>query len=238
MKRIYDHPPALIPAALGLVMAFCAPLRYLGFFFLFIALTIFFCRYRKKLTLILAGICLFIFSLVEIPIISGATAKAEKDLDYILVLGAALEGSVPSGSLMDRLNRACEYLEENPGTRCVVSGGQGAGEDLPEGEAMKKTLVLMGIKEDRILVEDRSVNTNENIKFSAAIIEEDSGKNAADVRVGIVSSEFHIFRALFLAKKHGYTFSGVPAPSQNKIIMVNYFIREAVGMAKAVILDH
>lgn len=72
----------------------------------------------------------------------------------VIVLGCKVRGTRPSAMLTRRLEAALSYLEAHPEVQCITSGGQGAGEDIPEGQAMKTWLVEHGIAESRILVED------------------------------------------------------------------------------------
>ena len=66
--------------------------------------------------------------------------KVRTDLDYIIVLGAHVADTRLSKALLERTRRALRYLEENPRTRAVLSGGQGQGEQISEAEAMYRYL--------------------------------------------------------------------------------------------------
>ena len=150
------------------------------------------------------GLILTAFVITEIMIISSFRAKGEKNLDYLIVLGAAVKGTVPSNALEYRIEAACRYMEENPTTIAIVSGGQGPGEDISEAECM----------------EDQSATTAQNIRFSYRLI----GKT--QVRVGIVSNNFHVFRAVEIAKKQGsYPVCPVAAPYPS-ILLPHYAVRE------------
>ena len=92
--------------------------------------------------------------------------KVRPDLDYIIVLGAHVAGTRLSKALLERTRRALRYLEENPETRAVLSGGQGQGEQISEAEAMYRYLTEHGIDGSRLILEDRSTNTKENLDFS------------------------------------------------------------------------
>ncbi len=93
-----------------------------------------------------------------------------------------------------RLDKAKEYLTENPSTKCIVSGGQGLNEPFSEAEGMAKYLIEQGISEDRIIKEDKSQSTKENIINSSKYIE-------SDASVGIITNNFHMFRALQISRK-------------------------------------
>jgi len=173
---------------------------------------------------VLAGICIFLF--IEGLIIYHANKKADPDMDYLIVLGAQIRGTRITNSLYKRLKTAETYLKENPDTLVIVSGGQGSGEDITEAQAMKEFLIENGIREDRILVEDKSTNTHENILYSKKLI------NRADAKVAVVTNGFHIFRSIGIAKKQGLeNVQGLSAPS-DPILLVNYYIREVFGVVK------
>ena len=112
---------------------------------------------------------------IEAGVVSGMGAKGEDGLDYIVVLGAHLRGDRPSNALLWRIDAAEDYLRANPDTRAVLSGGQGADELISEAQCMYNVLTARGIDGARLLLEDRSRDTNENIRNSLALMEEDAG---------------------------------------------------------------
>lgn len=153
--------------------------------------------------------------------------EPESDLDYVIVLGAQVRGTVPSKALRKRLVCALEYAKENPDTILFLSGGQGDGEEISEAEAMRQFLTDAGLEEERLILEDRSVSTQENLKFCNEI------KEIKDCRVGILSNNFHIYRAKCLAKSMGYeNICGISAPS-DAIMQPHYIVREVFALAAA-----
>ncbi|HKM34927.1 MAG TPA: YdcF family protein [Lachnospiraceae bacterium] len=152
----------------------------------------------KKLVLIGVSAMLLLFVLIEGMIISGFVKTAPKELDYIIVLGAQLKEYGPSYSLQMRLDQAYGYLKENKNTKVIVSGGQGSNEPYTEAQGMYEYLVKKGISPNRIIKEDQSMNTHQNLMFSSKYI------NTKSDNVGIVTSNFHVFRALHLAKALGF----------------------------------
>lgn len=159
-------------------------------------------------------------------ILRGFSYHPEGDLDYIIVLGAQVREDGPSVVLKYRLDEAYEYLKDNEGTVCIVSGGKGSNEPCTEAEAMEKYLVDRGMEPSRIIREDRSQNTLENLRFSKELIK------TGDASVGIVSNNFHIFRGTAIAKKQGYTeVYGIPAPS-TPLYLPNNMLREFFGVVK------
>lgn len=131
----------------------------------------------KKVPRLVKGICIAAvaagftaFFIVEGCIISQMHEKGEAGLDYIIVLGAQVRESGPSAVLKYRLDEAVEYLEDNQETICIVSGGQGANEPYSEAEGMAQYLKEQGIDASRILLEDKSLNTEQNMEYSKALI--------------------------------------------------------------------
>lgn len=174
----------------------------------------------------LLAVGLFVFLLVEVFIFTGMFQKGEKNLDYIVVLGAQVKGEVPSKALTLRLEAAKEYMDENPDTKAILSGGQGNGEDITEAEAMSRYLTKEGIPKSRLLLEERSTSTEENLKLSANLID------SKDMKIGLVTNNFHVFRALQLGKKQGYTnLSGIAAPSDPRF-QLHYLVREFFALVK------
>ena len=173
-------------------------------------------------------VCFGLFITLETMIISGMVSKPEENLDYIIVLGAQVRGDIPSKSLYRRIEKAAEYLENNPNTVAIVSGGKGNGENISEAECMYKYLVDMGIDGNRIILEDSSTSTEENIDFSTKIIKELSQKN---VKIGIITNNFHIFRTLCICRAKDLAVVGIPAESDN-VLILNYMVREAFGLVE------
>ena len=120
---------------------------------------------RTFTALVCIGFALFLF--VQGFILSGFFQKGPEGLDYVVVLGAQMKTSGPSKALKYRLDEAVRYLEANPDTKVIVSGGQGPDEPMSEAQGMYDYLVNAGIAPDRILLEDQSNNTFQNHTYSA-----------------------------------------------------------------------
>lgn len=135
----------------------------------------------------------------------GKNAKPRKS-DCIIVLGCSIYGTEPSPFLKGRLQHAEKLYREGYARYIIVSGGQGRGEYISEAEAMKSYLIERGIDSEKIIMEDRSVSTYENLKYSKYEMDE---KGFADAI--IVSNQFHLKRSSYIAKKMGIdaSFSGV-----------------------------
>lgn len=187
------------------------------------------------LRLFFAGITaagMVVFLAVELCVLSGFRAKTEPEVQFLIVLGAQVRESGPTRSLKYRLDKACTYLMAHPETICIVSGGQGRNEPDSEAQVMYTYLVQKGIDGERILREDQSVNTMENLRNSSAFL--DKVKD----RVGIVTSDFHVFRAMHLARGQGYKqISGIPAPSSG-LYLLNNMVREFFGVGKDFLMGH
>ena len=173
-----------------------------------------------------AGIA--VFGVIEAPIVAGARTDAPDDVEYLVVLGAGLHGDVPSLSLTDRLEGALAWLEAHPDCVAVVSGGQGPGETMTEGEAMGIWLEARGIDPSRIIVEDKATSTQENLEYSFALIRGRGGE--PDGNCAIVTSEYHLYRAKALAARQGVECFGVAARTSWPTLMLNYFIREGFAV--------
>lgn len=186
----------------------------------------------KKVPRLVKGICIAVvavgftaFFIVEGCIISQMHEKGEAELDYIIVLGAQVRESGPSAALKYRLDEAVEYLEDNPKTICIVSGGQGANEPYSEAEGMAQYLKEQGIDASRILLEDKSLNTEQNMEYSKALIKDGAS-------VGIITNDFHLFRAKQIARKYGLdNVCGIAAKS-TPVYLPNNMLREFLAEIK------
>ena len=179
----------------------------------------------KVICLIVVIVGITVFGVMEVLIIKDMRAVADSDREYVIVLGAQVRGTRITKSLRKRLDTALDYLEEHPDANVVCSGGQGRGEDLSEAEAMKNYLMEHGIAEKRIITEDKSRTTYENLKFTQQLIDKDA-------KIAIVTNNFHVHRAVHLAKTLGYqNVQGMAAPSDNHLLP-NYMVREAIALFK------
>ena len=123
------------------------------------------------------------------------------DAQTVIVLGAGLNGDQPSLTLIARLQTALDYLQANPASVVIVSGGQGAYETVSEASAMALWLTKKGVDPSRIYLEDRSTDTQENLIFSRKLMED----NDLTEPVAVVSNSFHLYRAEILAHQAGFS---------------------------------
>ena len=141
-------------------------------------------------------------------VVGAMVQEPETGLDCVIVLGAQVRGAASSRALRRRLDCAVEYAQKNPETVFVLSGGQGPDERISEAECMYYYMVEHGVSKERLLLEDQSTSTKENLEFSDRLY------SLKEKRVGILSNNFHIYRALALAGQEGYRMvCGVPASS-------------------------
>ncbi|MBQ3262801.1 MAG: YdcF family protein [Oscillospiraceae bacterium] len=231
------HPASLLLAVILLLVGGVTALfpmgRYIGGCVAAVGVLVFlFPRVPVWLRWVLGVLTVFAlaaFVILELPILRDARTDADPKADYIIILGAQVRGTQPSWSMHDRLTAALDYLNTYPESKAVVSGGQGPDEGCSEAEAMQTWLTAQGVAPERILLEDRSESTQENLSNSFAIIAADGGDVAEGV--GIVTSEYHLHRAKLMAEALGAKPIGVSAKTELVIMRINYFIREAVAAA-------
>lgn len=176
-----------------------------------------------------AGLCLLVLAMAVTLgfIINAAQGDPDQDCDYVLVLGAGVDGTRPSRSLLERLQAARDYLAVHPDATCVVSGGQGGGEDVTEAECMYRWLTENGIESGRIVLESHASTTAENISFTLNLLEQEGVRPR---RLAIVSSEYHLFRAKLTARRLGVEAVGIPAKTGLLPLKLTYFFREIFGV--------
>jgi len=193
-----------------------------------------FSRGVRRLTQGITGTVLFlILALVFVEanvIYFGFVTRPERS-DCIIVLGCKVYGTTPSPFLAARVNEGVRLLNEGLGDYIIVSGGKGPGEGISEAESMKNLLVSQGVDPYRIIVEDESGSTYENIRNSGALMAKNGFKSAV-----IVSNKYHLKRASLLAERMNIsaTFSGVLV-SRYPTNEAFGFVREAPALIKAYI---
>ena len=187
----------------------------------------------RFVTLVLC-VGLLIAAITEAFIIKYSFGSPEEPVEYLLVLGAKVRQDGPSVSLQNRIDAAYEYLTAHPDVTAIVSGGMGTDEPMSEAQCMYEHLVQRGIAPGRIWMEDNATSTWENIRFSLALIEEKTGQRPE--RIGVLSSEYHLFRASLFTKAAGAEFVGIPAHTTRISQMFNHFLREIAGVWHYILL--
>ncbi len=142
-------------------------------------------------------------------------------LDYVLVLGAGLIGDKVTPLLASRIEKGLAIYQKHPGSKLIMSGGQGPDELMAEGQAMANYALEQGIPVEDIVIENQSTNTEENLRFSYALMKPGS-------RFALVTNYYHVFRALLLARKLKIKCIGYGARTKF-YFSLNAFIREFVG---------
>ncbi len=188
---------------------------------------------RAFLGLLAAGF--LFFAVLEVWVISQARTDRETPVTAMIVFGAGVNGTVPSLSLQRRLEAALAYIEGKPGEDfpIVVSGCRGRGEDISEARCMADWLTARGVPAERVLLEERAANTEENIRYSLALLSE----RGVDVTAPIAfcSSDYHICRVVYLYGGDNAVPVAAPMPARYWPLTLNYYIREAFGMAAALV---
>ena len=177
---------------------------------------------------------LLVVGITEAVIIKASFGDPKEPADYMVVLGAKVRENGPSVSLWDRIYGAYDYLQTHPDTVAIVSGGQGADEPMTEAASMYQELVKLGIDPERIWIEDKATSTWENLTFSLDLIEEKTGQRPQ--KLGVLSSEYHLFRASLFAKACNVDFIGIPARTSRPSQMINHFMREVAGVWHYILL--
>lgn len=197
------------------------------------------------------GTSLVILCAVEVLIFIGAASQDPPGLDYVVVLGAKVEEGHISNSLLRRLEKAAQYGRKNPDTLLILSGGQGADEPATEASVMYDYLRRSGIPDRQLALEEQSTSTVENIAYSKVLIDRlEQEKDRPEippshrapgpymvvedkpVQIGVLTSNFHVFRAVQIGKRRGITdISGISAKS-DPILFVHLCVRECAAILK------
>ncbi len=184
---------------------------------------------RIIIGLLTAGIAAFVCVLCFVCIRELSVPKdwkAAEGHDAIIVLGAQVySDGKPSVQLSWRLEAAGNAYEEHP-VPIVVCGAQGPDEPMPEAEAMRNYLVQRGIPEDAILMDGESFNTRQNLENAKKLLADYPAE-----RVLIVSSDYHVPRAMALAGDLGLRASGLGSPCKPEYWIKNH-VRETLAWLK------
>lgn len=177
--------------------------------------------YRILVILFITSI-IFTEGLLLINISNFKEANEIEKLDYMVVLGAGLDGYNVGKTLKSRLDKCIEYYNLNKDVRIIVTGGKGKNEVISEADAMYNYLISKDIPKDNIIKENKATTTLENIIFSKEILKHRSDENK---KVLIVTNEFHLTRSMMIASILGIDNEGLASKTPIRI-RVNYLIRE------------
>ena len=183
--------------------------------------------------------CLFVcgvllLSVTEGYILSQSRTDAVSEPDAVIILGAGVNGRTPSLCLKVRLDAALAYLADKPAVPVVVTGGLGEGEEITEAACMAEYLSAHGIAPTRILREEKALNTGENLAFSLALLREEGFD--AEGRIAVVTSDYHLARAKALFGGDGFIPVAAPMPAVYFPLTCNYYLREAFGLLRVILL--
>lgn len=173
-------------------------------------------------------LCAFLLWLViSILVLAlGYPRYKEKDTPCTVVVpGCSVLGVHPSKMLLRRLETAYKVLKDHPEYPCIVTGGQGRGEDCTEAQAMKDWLVEQGVDSKRIYLEDRSTNTWQNLSLAKIILKEQHLPQT----VLVVSDRYHLFRCSRILKQLKLSCACLPCPI-NPVVAFGYWFRECVAL--------
>lgn len=151
--------------------------------------------------------------------------KKKRNADYIVVLGSGILGTRVTPLLAARIDKGIELLSCNPNAMLILSGGQGPGEDISEGEAMTAYAIGKGVDIVKIIIEAKSISTEENLLFSRRLMEKENPN------VILVTTAYHVFRALLLARGQGMKCVGYGAKTK-WYFTLNALLREFAGYLK------
>jgi len=205
-----------LPGIVGLAMIF------VGIFWLWLG------RFRKFI--MMAFIIYFgTFALMCVFIFTNALNVPEEGHNAVIVLGAGLvRGDQIPLVLRQRLDTALIYLRSNENTVAVVTGGLGHQATVTEAYAMKLYLIEHGVTLERIIQEDLSTSTMENLNFARVLLNDHFGEN--NYTVVIVTNDFHLPRGRLLARRAGLVGEGMAAPTQRGM-MPRYYSREHLAIS-------
>lgn len=159
---------------------------------------------------------------------------------YVIVLGGGLKHGKLGKSAIERGKTAAEYMRVHPACRAVVSGGRGRRGDEAESTLLKQIIVASGIDKARVIEESQAYDTVENLQNSAMTIAKTEGISIQEVmkkEVVIVTSGYHLSRAVHIAKRLGYNTVGGEAAHTPLSAVPRSYIRETAAWTKLDLLE-
>lgn len=228
-ERRFWRALAVLFAVGGVIQLPWAPARFGAVFFLALAagctgMTLLLrgthraCRITARVGRVLFALFVLSFAVIQLFVIQAGmrTSDADTHADYYLVLGALVNpDGQPSAALAARCDTAADLLAQNPQSKAVLCGGQGGNEPCTEADSMFAYLTeRKGIDPARLLREDDSTNTIENLQNARTLLETTEGLRPGDYTAAVVTSDYHLARARLLLRRAGYPEGlGVPAPT-------------------------
>ena len=175
-----------------------------------------------------AGVCVVLILSLFLAIY-GVSDSCTYQEDAVIVLGTSVHGTEISKTLKYRLDKAVEYHKKNPEALIVVSGGQGVQEDVTEAYAMEQYLIQNGVNPDKIIKEEKSTSTSENIKFSKEILDT---YFEGDYSVTVITNAFHVYRGAQFAQSADFEKVTTMHADMEWYSVVPCYLRECVAVVK------
>ena len=169
----------------------------------------------KNIILLVTAIILIYIIGTAINIWCFAEVDETRKADVIIVLGAAAYDSGPSPVYRERLNHAIQLYNDGYSEYIVVTGGCVDGNKYSDAYIGKQYLLEKGIPDERIIMEDRSVITEENFEYSKRLLEDNGFESAL-----IVSDPLHMKRAMYLCERSGI--EGYSSPTKTSMYRSNH----------------
>lgn len=186
----------------------------------------------RRIFLLLLAAGFAFFCVLECWIVSWARTDHETPVTAVIVLGAGVNGTEPSLSLLTRLEAALDYVQDKPDIPVVVSGSQGQGEEISEARCMADWLIARGVDPERVWLEEQADNTRENIWYSLDIL--DALGMDATANIAVVSSDYHLCRASMYMMGNMVPVAA-HMPARYWPLTLNYYVREAFGVAAEIV---
>lgn len=225
--------PFIIRVILPHLDFLCTFLSFSGGCTIIYGLLLYFQKSKSKALSVTATVCkitawvliiafLVSFAVIEVKIISAAHTTDES-CDYILVLGCSVNGTELTRAARARADAAIEYLNKNPECTAILCGGQGKGDEISEAEAYYNYMVKNGIDSNRLIKEERSKDTRQNINFAKEYLPDVKG-----LSVAVVTNDFHLYRSTVIMEKAGFTdIHCVNGPTPNvPFLHLSLYLRE------------
>lgn len=186
-------------------------------------------RVLRRMAHVLVVLFAISFVAIQVVILAGGNTDATYEENYAIVLGAGLDGETPSLSMQSRIDAAIEYWKRNPDVTFIACGGMGDMEMITEAEAIYRGLTRAGVPGEHIILEDRSTNTDQNIRYAAQLL----GVVGQEKSAVVITNEFHLWRGKFIARRNGFTATGYAAQTPLFWLRVQFHIREYFSVIKA-----
>ncbi len=187
-----------------------------------------FSRWATRLGLILVCLGLVLAAGTAGWVVSAGHGADDPEAQWVVVLGAGVNGTVPSQALRERLEAARDYLARYPEAVAVLSGAQGDGESITEARCMYDWLTARGVDPARLRLETKATTTEENLRCSLDLIEAETGTRPA--QIAVISGEYHLLRAELLARRAGAEALGVPSYTHDRAFYCLMLAREVCGV--------